>query len=558
MDATLCNLPDDVENLKAMLASQQALVDRQHSILTQRDARLSQQHSLLAQRDEALALRDAQLTEQQATIAQLQRENEGLCHRLDLALRRLYGRSSEKIDPQQLLLFGRTMREAAEAIEALAAKQEQAEPGTRQRKGHGRRPLPADLPRHRIEHPIDPRELTCPCCGDPRQRIGEELSEQLDYTPASLFVIQHVRAKFACSRCEDGGVATAERPPEGQVIERGLAGPGLVAHVITSKYADHQPLYRLEGMLARHGVRIARSTMCGWMKAAADLLAPLVQLMATRIRGPQAKVIHTDDTPVPVLDPGRGKTRTGRLWVYLGDGRNPYTVFDYTPSRSRDGPANWLKNFKGYLQADAFGGYDGLYATGDVTQVACWAHARRKFYDARHSDPARSHEALAMIRLLYDVERQARDKDAAERAALRQQQSCPRLDELHAWLGRRLAQVLPKSPMGQAIGYALNHWDALIRYTTDGDLAIDNNIAERAIRPLTVGRKNYLHLGSNAGGRTAAILYSLTASAKRHGLDPFVYLRDVVATIGSTPVSQLDQFLPDRWRDQQLEELAAG
>jgi hypothetical protein len=357
-------------------------------------------------------------------------------------------------------------------------------------------------------------------------------------------------------------VVTAE-PPAGQVIDKGLPGPGLVAHVITSKYADHLPLYRQEAMLARHGVDIARSTMCGWMKASADLLAPLVQLMARRIRG--SKVIHTDDTPVPVQDPGprprnRGKTKTGRLWVYLGDARHPYTVFDYTPDRSRDGPAAWLKDYEGYLHADAFGGYDGIYATQAIIELACWAHARRKFYDARTSDPARAHHVLAVIRLLYDVERDATSGglDADERLALRQQRSRPLLDQLHAWLLDEKNAVLPKSPMGGAINYALNNWDALLRYTTDGDLAIDNNAAERAIRPLTVGRKNYLFLGSDTGGRTAATLYSLTATAKRHNLDPFVYLRDVLASIGATPLSQLDQFLPDRWRDQQLEEIAQG
>jgi len=498
--------------------------------------------------------------EQQSTIAQLQREKDGLSHRLDLALRRLYGRSSEKINPQQLLLFGRAMQppeQAAQEIEALAEDQDvaacnQASP---KRRGHGRRPLPADLPRHRLEHPMAPEELICPSCDKPRVRIGEVVSEQLDYTPASLFVIQHVQPKFACPQCEDGGVATAEKPTEGQVIDKGLAGPGLVAHVVTSKYADHQPLYRLEGMLARHGVEIARSTMCGWMKAAADLLTPLVMLMALRVR--QSKVVHTDDTPVPVQAPGNGKTKTGRMWVYLGDYHHPYTVFDYTPSRSRDGPVAWLKDFEGYLQADAYSGYDCIYATGKVMEIACWAHARRKFYDARTSDAARAHHVLAMIRLLYDAERDAKELDADARLTLRQERSRPLLDQLHTWLLNKRDAVLPKSPIGGAIGYALNHYEALRRYITNGDLAIDNNTAERAIRPLVVGRKNYLFFGSDTGGRTAAILYSLTATAKRHSLDPFVYLRDVLATIAATPISQLDQFLPDRWRTQQLKQIIA-
>lgn len=521
MDATLNTLPDDLQSLKALLMQ-----------------------------------REAQLVEQQVTITQLQREKEGLQYRLDLALRRIYGRSSERIDPNQLLLFGQKMKEAAEAVEAQDEAQEDAPPAARRpkRKGHGRRTLPAHLVRHRIEVPVDPQEQTCPCCDQPRVKIGEEVRELLDFTPASAFILEQVRLKLACPKCEDGGVVTAQKPVEGEVISKGLPGPGLVAHVITSKYADHLPLYRLEDSLARHGVPIARSTMCGWMKGAADLVWPLVVLMAMQIR--QSKVIHTDDTPVPVQDKGRGKTKTGRAWVYLGDPTQPYIVFDYTPDRSRDGPAAWLKDFNGYLQADAFGGYDGIYATQTILEIACWAHARRKFHDARGSDPARAHHVLGVIRLLYAVERRAKGLDAQARAAMRQERSLPLLDQLVQWLKQERDAVLPKSAMGQAIGYALNNWDALVRYTTDGDLAIDNNAAERAIRPLTIGRKNYLFFGSDTGGRTAAILYSLVASAKRNGLDPFVYLRDVLARIGSTPQSQLDQFLPDRWRDQQLNEIA--
>jgi len=264
-------------------------------------------------------------------------------------------------------------------------------------------------------------------------------------------------------------------------------------------------------------------------KAAADLLDPLVKLMARRIR--QSKVIHTDDTPVPVQQKGKGRTKTGRLWVYLGDAANPYTVFDYTPDRTRAGPAAWLDKFTGYLQADAFTGYDGIYldSEGRIIEVACWAHARRKFYDARASDAERSHQALAMIRLLYDVEREAKELDAAERAKLRQARSRPLLEQFKTWLIQQQDEVLPKSPMGTAIGYALNNWEALMRYVDDGDLAIDNNVAERAIRPLAIGRKNYLFFGSDGGGRTAATLYSMVASAKRHGLAPHWTLRSFIS-----------------------------
>ncbi|MAX23090.1 MAG: transposase [Phycisphaeraceae bacterium] len=593
------SLPDDVALLKAMLLQRESFYQTQH---IERETFYQTQ---LAQQQTSLALREAQLTEQLSTIQQLQREKEGLSHRLDWALSRIYGRSSERIDPRQLLLFGQLMQEAAAAMEKLAALQEHNTPENKAKtsggsgsggKGHGRRALPANLPRHRVEHAVSAEELLCPCCGKARDRIGEDIAEQLDYTPASLFVIEHVRPKFACHHCKDSGVARAEKSLENHpgVIDKGLPGPGLVAHVITSKYADHLPLYRMEGILKRHGVELARSTMCGWMKASADLLDRLVGLMADKVR--QSKVIHTDDTPMEVLPPknprknksrppeinpppgskppetleNKGKingTQTGRMWVYLGDESHPYIVYDYTPTRQGKGPALWLKNFKGYLQADAYSGYDALYDNADaseesevpgagVIEVACWAHARRKVYDARHSAPEQSHYALAMVRLLYDVEKQAKALDAEKRRELRQKLAGPLLAELKQWLDEQQSIALPKSPLGTAINYALNNWQALIRYVDDGDLAIDNNAAERAIRPLTVGRKNYLFLGSDNGGRTAATLYSLTASAKRHGLDPFIYLRDVLATFNQTSTGQLEQFLPDIWRQNQLKQLA--
>jgi hypothetical protein len=268
-----------------------------------------------------------------------------------------------------------------------------------------------------------------------------------------------------------------------------------------------------------------------------------------------SRVIHTDDTPVEVLEPGRGETRTGRFWVYVGDADHPLTVFDYTPSRSRDGPREFLKDWSGFLQADAFGGYDGIYAGqvgGQVTEAACWAHARRKFYDARTSDAAMSAQALAYIRLLYDVEKEAKDLPAAQRQALRQQRAVPRLEQFGQWLhAQQAAQggpVLPKSPIGQAITYALNQWSALNVYVTDGDLAIDNNASENALRRVALGRKNWLFCGSDNGGTTAAVLFSLIATCQRHKVEPFAYLRDVLTRIAATPVSQLDDLLPGRWQ----------
>jgi transposase len=348
--------------------------------------------------------------------------------------------------------------------------------------------------------------------------------------------------------------------------------------------ATHLPMHRLEGILGRCGIKIARSTLCDWAAQCADVLGPLYDLMVDEVRA--SSVIHTDDTPVKVQDRSRTQTRTGRFWVYLGDPDHPYTVFAYTPSRSRDGPMEFLRGWGRdepvYLQADAFGGYDGIYAGqagGQVTEVACWAHARRKLYDARHSDPGVSTQALAYIRLLYALEKQAKEKaeQAAESASadegvpadevsdrrvqallveyrlrLRQDLAIRRLAEFRAWLesqqAERCGPVLPKSPMGEAIQYALNQWDALCVYTTDGRLAIDNNASENALRRVAVGRKNWLFAGSDNGGHTAATLFSLIATWQRHGIEPLSYLRDVLTRIAALPVSQLGTLLPDRWQ----------
>jgi hypothetical protein len=395
-----------------------------------------------------------------------------------------------------------------------------------------------------------------------------------------------VRLKYACRACEANATLTgpqivvAEKPLS--PIEKGLAAPGLLSYVIVSKYSDHLPLYRLESILARHGIEIARSTMGDWMAQCATLLRPLYNRMVQEVL--RSNVIHTDDTPVDVLDRERNQTRTSRFWTYLGDHEHPFTVFAYTPNRTRDGPRAFLKNWSGFLQADAFGGYDGLYAGqagGRVTEVACWAHARRKFYDARHSDAATSTHALAYIRLLYDVEDEAKERVQAIEAdraapvlddeasvqtietlslqhrraevirALRLEKSVPRLDQFKAWLESQQASrggpVLPKSPMGQAITYALNQWDALCVYTTDGNLAIDNNAAENALRRVAIGRKNWLFCGSDNGGHTAATLFTLIATCQRHKVEPFTYLRDVLTRIAATPIDQLESFLPDRW-----------
>jgi transposase len=330
-------------------------------------------------------------------------------------------------------------------------------------------------------------------------------------------------------------------------------GPGLLAHVAVSKHADHLPLYRQEGIFERHGVALSRQTMCDWMRRCAQLVSPLFDLMKERVL--KSKVMQTDDTPVGVLDPTLPRTRLGRVWTYVGDDHHPYTVYDYTPNRSRDGPQAFMEKFSGFLQADAYSGYDQLYqdAEREVIEVACWAHARRKFYEAQSSDLMRSTVMLAYIHLLYDVEREARDLklDMEGRLALRQAKSKPILDDIQAYLERERPLVLPKSPEGQAIAYALSNWKALVRYSEDGDLEIDNNGAERSLRGIAVGRKNWLFFGSDNGGRTAAVLTSFITTCKRLDIDPFAYLRDIFERISTHPQSRLTELLPDQWRAAQ-------
>jgi transposase len=472
------------------------------------------------------------------TVREQRRENEQLRSRLDQLLRRIYGPHSERINPDQPLLFGAPPGEAPPA--ALPADEPAPKASSNGR--HGRRKLPKDLPRQRVEHDLTDAEKLCPCCGDARVRFGEDSRERLDYRPASLFIAEHVRAKYVCRRCA-GRIVAAPAPAE--AVPKCVAGPGLLAHVIVSKYADHLPLHRLEGILARHGVPLSRSTMGDWLTGCAAAVAPLYLLMCDRVR--QSKVIHTDDTPVTTLDRADPDGRkTGRVWVYLGDHAHPYTVYDMTASRSRDGPNTFLNGFRGYLQADAFGGYDGLYAKG-VTEVACWAHARRKFFDAKQTAAAEAHEALARIRALYDIETRAKPLAPAERAALRQAEAAPLLASLGRWLDDRRPHALPKSPLGQAVTYATNQWPALQVYVTDGDLAIDNNAAERALRKIAVGRKNWLFFGSDAGGTTAAVLASFTETCRRHAVNPWTYLADALTKLPTHPAEQLADFLPDRW-----------
>ena len=474
---------------------------------------------------------------------------EKLTHELALFRRYLYGRRSERLplDPAQLLLeFASWLKTMAAEAPAAAAATSEAPPPTRPGPGHGRRRLPAALPRRRVEYALPDEQGTCKACGARLVKIGEETSEQLDYQPASLFVTEHVRFKYACQVCEESVVTS---PLPAQPIDKGKPGPGLLAQVVTAKYADHLPLNRQVDIFARHGVALSRQTLCDWVAATADLLKPIYEDLTASVLG--SKVIHTDDTTVPVQDPARTQTRDGRLWVYVGDGKPADIVYDYTATRSRAGPLAFLGDFRGYLQADAYAGYDALYATGRVIEVGCWAHARRYFWEAKATDAPRALTALSFIQALYRVEAEAKDLEAGARRALREAQARPVLGRFKTWLDEQAGVVLPKSPIGEAVHYARAQWTALTRYVEDGALAIDNNAAERALRRVCTGRKNWLFCGSDEGGTRAAILYSVVATCKAHAVDVWAYLKDVLERIPTHPNRRRAELLPRNWTASQ-------
>jgi transposase len=550
------HLPDDPGEFQRLLDD---LLHRNDEL--RRQAEDAQRQAEDAQRQAEEARRQAEeaqrridelqrvLEETAADYSQLQEKHAELAETLALLRRYVFGPRRERHvdDPDQGHLFDLhdTVTDTAIEPEPVAPTEPDAvPPESRPKASRPHRRISLDhLAHHRIEHDVPEDEKTCTCCGGAKHRIGEDLSRELEFTPAKLEVNVHVLPKYACPKCRDG-VTSPPVPPK--PIPGGIAGAGLVSFVVVSKCADHLPLYRLEDILTRYGVYLPRSTLCDWFKNAATVLTPLAELQKTRVL--LSPVIWTDDTPVTVLgglEPGSTK---GRFWVYIGDAFHPYSVYDFTMSRSRDGPATFLADFRGFLQADAYGGYDGIYlgSKGTIVEVACWAHARRKFYDARPNAPRDANQVLEWIRQLYDVEDRARDFTPEERQALRQGESVPILDRLEKYLDELSPRVLPKSAFGQAMTYALNQRAALRQYVNDGRLTIDNNVSERTLRLQAIGRKNWEFVGSEAAGPRAAVLFTILAGAKRHRLEPWAYVRDVLLRL-SAGETDLEPLLPDRW-----------
>ena len=520
--------------------------------------------------------RHAAVAEQfEQTLQEKDQQVASLEHQIKLLLQRIRGSRQERIDPDQLMLF------SLEELQELAADLDQGDAGEdlidgddapkkKRRRSRGRKgKLPSHLPREVRRYELDEQERTCPCCGEERQEIGVLSSEQLEFIPAKLKVIQHDRVKYACRSCEEN-VTTATKPP--QPIEKGLPGPRLCAHTVLSKFGDHMPLYRQEDIHSRLGMDIRRSTLCGWLTQLAQLASPLVMRMKHLVL--QSEAIHTDDTSIKMLQPGKGITLTAKFWPYLGDWLHPYAVYDFTTSRQRDGPLNFLSGFEGYLQADAYSGYDCVYASRKVHEVACWVHARRYWHQALDSDPVRANTALSYIARLSQVETELdkayprenlqghRDFQSVARA--RVEHSLPILDEFERWLEEQQGsgRILPKSLIGKALTYTLNQWQALCRYCEAGYLSANNNAAERLVKIPAIGRKNFLFVGNERGGHSAAIFYSLVSSAKANGVEPFAWLRNVFAELpyhrDSRPFAQansheqvtsddLDFLLPDHW-----------
>jgi len=500
-------------------------------------SRFAQQvEDLQAALDQAAKMHEQTVQEQQQTIDELR-------HQLDLYRRYVFGPRRERLTdaPGQGHLF--EIEEVDFPIVPSATPACDSKVPVKPRKS--RQPDYDRLPQRRFEYDVPEAEKICSQCGEHKARIGVDERKELHFVPAHFELHIHVLPKHACPHCRDGVVSP--EPPQ-RPLSGCIAGPGLLAALVVSKFVEHSTLYRFEDICTRFGLYLSRSTLCDWVAKVADLLTPLYELQKNLVLS--AGVLWTDDTPVRFLGGPTPGSHQGQFWTYIGPAPVPYDVYDFTQNRKRDGPADFLKNFAGYLHADAFSGYDGIFTGSDgrIVEVACWAHARRKFFDARSSSPTEASLILEMIRRLYEVEDRARPLDDAGRHDLRQAELVPILERLRAELDRLSSKLLPKSALAQAVTYALNQWQALCRYTEDGRLTIDNNVSERRLRDQAIGRKNWLFLGSEQAGERAAVIYTIVAGAKRHRLEPWAYLTDVILqlAVDANPEA-LQHLLPDDW-----------
>jgi transposase len=528
-------LPEDSQALKAMV----------RSLLAERDGE--------RQRAEEQSCR---AEEHKRRADQLHVEMLRLQQELERYKKWYYGPRADRLQSsgevaQMLLDFAGELDRKPVHPEDVPPAAEPVEELRRVRRRRGRRNLAnfENLPVTTHVYELNAEERACPCCGVERREIGADESWQIEYFPGHFERLHHLRKKYACPACEDNGdnplIKTAAKPET--AIDKGLAGPGLLAYIVTSKFSDYLPLYRLEDIFARQGFEISRATQSVWCGDVADLAEPLYQLMAERVRA--SHVVATDDTILPMLR--KGKAANARMWVYVGDEENPYNVFDFTLNRGRDGPQYFLRDYRGVLLADAYAGYNGVVAGNDMVRAGCWAHARRHLIEAEKSAREIAREAVEQVRALYAVERQGQDLSAEARLQLRQDHSAPVLAGFKEKLLSWKEQLLPKHPMAEAVSYVLGQWEELNVFCSDGAVPIDNNVSEREMKRVVLNRKNSLFVGNPRGGRTAAILASLTSSCRRHDVDPQMYLTQLLVNLPMLSVRDLPAWLPDQWKGNQ-------
>ena len=528
------------DDLQAQLKAALAVIAERDAVIAQHEMQIAACDLAIAQRDAQIVARDTQIAEMTIDNAWRKARIKALEAQLEAMHRHRFGRRSEQLDAVQRQLFEEAFDEDVAAVEAEleALKSSPASPPAQRRKPQ-RSPLPEHLPRVEVRH--EPASCACGHCGAALTPMGEDVTEQLDCEPAKFFVRRHVYPKYACRSCE---TVTAQPSVPG-VIERSRAAPGLLAHVLISKYADHLPLYRQQQIYWRSGVEIARSTLTDWTGATGVALMPLIAAMQAELR--QRPVIHADETPVALLDPGAGKTARAYLFAYCATDGPPITIFDFCASRSGEHARRFLGAFGGHLVVDDYSGYKKLFDEG-VTEVACLAHIRRRFFDLEAANAsAHAAPALRYIAELYRIEAQAKELDPAGRQALRQSLARPILDTFQQWIDRTSAAAASDSGLAKALKHTRQRWPALLRYLDNGNLPIDNNLVERSIRPVAIGRKNWLFAGSQSAGERAAAIMSLIATARQNGHEPYAYLKDVLTRLPTHPHRRIAELLPHRW-----------